>query len=86
MRADLRLVDLERKKVPSKLMNVKVPDNVSDGIDRVAEELGCSKTAVVIALLNEGLDVARNQLPNKPARNTPRLPRRGRPPLPLPAD
>ena len=54
MRADLRLSDLERKKVPSKLMNVKVPDNVSDGIDRVAEELGCSKTAVVIALLNEG--------------------------------
>lgn len=86
MRADLRLADLERKRVPSKLMNVKVPDNVSEGIDRVAEELGCSKTAVVIALLNEGLDVARNQLPSKPARNTPRPPRRGRPPLPLPAD
>ena len=85
MRADLRLADLERKKVPSKLMNVKVPDNVSDGIDRVAEELGCSKTAVVIALLNEGLDQARNQLPNKPARTTPRPPRRGRPPLPVPS-
>jgi hypothetical protein len=84
MRADLRLADLERKKVPSKLMNVKVPDNVSDGIDRVAEELGCSKTAVVIALLNEGLDVARGQLPNKPPRNAPRPPRRGRPPLPVP--
>ena len=41
--------------------------------------------AVVIALLNEGLDVARAELPNKPARNTPRPPRRGRPPLPVPA-
>jgi hypothetical protein len=85
MRADLRLSDLERKKVPSKLMNVKVPDNVSEGIDRVADELGCSKTAVVIALLNEGLDAAISQLPNKPARNTPRPPRRGRPPLPVPS-
>lgn len=67
-------------------MNVKVPDNVSDGIDRVAEELGCSKTAVVIALLNEGLDAARNQLPARPRRNAPRPPRRGRPPLPVASD
>src|SRR5215831_11737267 len=70
MRADLRLSDLERKKVPSKLMNVKVPDNVSEGIDRVAEELGCSKTAVVIALLNEGLDASRSVVPARSARNT----------------
>ena len=86
MRADLRLSDLERKKVPSKLMNVKVPDNVSDGIDRVAEELGCSKTAVVIALLNEGLDVARDKVPARTGQKTPRPPRRGRPPLPVPTE
>lgn len=86
MRADLRLSDLERKKVPSKLMNVKVPDNVSEGIDRVAEELGCSKTAVVIALLNEGLDRARASLPAGTKRTGQRLPRRGRPPLPLPTE
>jgi len=86
MRADLRLSDLERKKVPSKLMNVKVPDNVSDGIDRVAEELGCSKTAVVIALLNEGLDASRSVVPPRTARTTPRPPRRGRPPLPVPKE
>lgn len=86
MRADLRLSDLERKKVPSKLMNVKVPDNVSDGIDRVAEELGCSKTAVVIALLNEGLDVARDQVPARTGQKLPRAPRRGRPPLPIPTE
>ncbi len=83
MRADLRLSDLEGRKVRSKLMNVKVPDNVSDGIDRVAQELGCSKTAVVIALLNEGLDAAIASLPSGP-RSGKRLPRRGRPPLPLP--
>lgn len=83
MRADLRLTDLERKKVPSKLMNVKIPDTVSEGIERVAAELGCSKTAVVIALLNEGLDVAAATLPPRPPRSTPRR-RRGRPPLPLP--
>ncbi|MGD9764200.1 MAG: hypothetical protein AB7V27_10840 [Candidatus Binatia bacterium] len=81
-RADIRLADLERRKVPSKLMNVKVPDNVSDGIDRVAQELSCSKTAVVIALLNEGLDVARATLPARAPRN--KRPRRGRPPRPLP--
>jgi hypothetical protein len=86
MRADLRLSDLERKKVPSKLMNVKVPDNVSDGIDRVAEELGCSKTAVVIALLNEGLDAAKATLPPRAGRPGQRSPRRGRPPLPLPTE
>jgi len=86
MRADLRLSDLERKKVPSKLMNVKVPDNVSEGIDRVAEELGCSKTAVVIALLNEGLDASRAVVPPRSARTTPRPPRRGRPPLPVPKE
>jgi len=83
MRADLRLSDLERRKTPSKLMNVKVPDNVSEGIDRVAQELGCSKTAVVIALLNEGLDAATATLPAGP-RTGKRSPRRGRPPLPLP--
>jgi hypothetical protein len=86
MRADLRLSDLERRKVPSKLMNVKVPDNVSEGIDRVAEELGCSKTAVVIALLNEGLDAASATLPPRSSRPAQRAPRRGRPPLPLPTE
>jgi hypothetical protein len=62
-------------------MNVKVPDNVSNGIDRVAKELGVSKTAVVIALLNEGLDAARANLPSRAPRL--RRPRRGRPPRPL---
>ena len=51
MRGDLRLKDLKaRERVPSKLMNFKLPLNVSDGIDRVAKQLGASKTSVVVAL------------------------------------
>ncbi len=57
MRSDLRLTDLKRRERSlSKLMNVKIPAHVSDAIHRVARSLGASKTDVVIALLNEGLD------------------------------
>jgi hypothetical protein len=63
MRADLRLTDLRgREKGASKLMNVKIPAHVSDAIQRVARDLGASKTEVVIALLNEGLDVSAKSL------------------------
>ena len=59
MRSDLRLMDLRRReRGSSKLMNVKIPAHVSEAIQRVARELGVSKTEVVIALLNEGLDVS----------------------------
>lgn len=57
MRSDLRLNDLrKRERAVSKLMNVKIPAHVSEAIQRVARALGASKTDVVIALLNEGLD------------------------------
>jgi len=57
MRSDIRLTDLRRRdRGISKLMNVKIPSHVSDAIQRVARDLGASKTEVVIALLNEGLD------------------------------
>jgi hypothetical protein len=80
MRSDLRLVDLEKKPSISKLMNVKVPVDVSDAIDRVAKDLGCSKTDVVIALLNEGLEAAKSSLKMPPAGTViPRRKRRGRP-------
>lgn len=63
MRSDLRLTDLrKRDKGTSKLMNVKIPTHVSDAIQRVAKELGASKTEVVIALLNEGIDVSEEAL------------------------
>lgn len=59
MRADIRLDDLRRREqVASKLMNVKIPAEVSDRIQKVATALKASKTEVVIALLNEGLNVA----------------------------
>lgn len=63
MRSDLRLTDLRRRdKGTSRLMNVKIPTGLSDAIQRVAKALGASKTEVVIALLNEGLDVSSNEL------------------------
>lgn len=59
MRVDLRLGDLRgRSQVASKLMNVKIPAEVNQQIQRVAEALKASKTEVVIALLNEGLEVS----------------------------
>jgi hypothetical protein len=63
MRADLRLKDLQgRERTASKLMNVKVPARVINGIQKIAKQLGVSKTDVVIALLNEGLDLTTQQL------------------------
>ena len=64
-RSDLRLVDLRKGRGrSSKLMNVKVPTVVAEAIARVANELGCSKTEAFIALVNEGLDAAAEQLKN----------------------
>ncbi len=81
MRADIRLVDLRgREHVRSKLMNVKIPAEVSNKIHQVADELKASKTEVVIALLNEGLDVSAPVLRNlKTAKVAGRPGRRGRP-------
>jgi hypothetical protein len=82
MRSELRLKDLKGDKAASKLMNVKVPDSVSRAIEKVAKATGSSKTATVVALLNEGLDVLMESTPEarnrRPARR--RRPRRGRPP------
>lgn len=59
MRSELRLSDLKKREyTSSRLMNVKIPAYVSDAIQKVADDLGASKTEVVIALLNEGLQVA----------------------------
>lgn len=59
MKSELRLTDLKRDQ-PSRtrLMNVMIPAHVSDAIGCVADTLGASKTDVVMALLNEGLDQA----------------------------
>src|SRR5262245_24942242 len=74
MRADLRLVDLrKRDKSTSKLMNVKIPSYISEAIQRVAKDLSASKTEVVIALLNEGLDISEANLKGwkRPKNNLP---------------
>lgn len=80
MNANLRLSDLEGgTSAPSKLMNVKIPASVAEAIDQVAAELGCSKTAVVIALMNEGLDEFGERRGEFPAEPSARRVRRGRP-------
>ena len=62
----LRLDDLaargKRGREETKLMNVKVPANVLTRLDRVAAHLGATKTEVVVAILNEGLDKADTDL------------------------
>ncbi|MFQ5666052.1 MAG: hypothetical protein ACE5I7_06425 [Candidatus Binatia bacterium] len=63
MRAELRVRDLKnRERTSSRLMNVKIPIHVSNAIQKVAKDLGASKTEVVVALLNEGLSVASGAL------------------------
>jgi len=55
-RSNLRLSDLKaRTPVPTRLMNVKLPIDVANAVDRLSKQLHASKTQVVIALLNEAL-------------------------------
>ena len=62
----LRLDDLvtrgRRGSEVSKLMNVKVPAALLGRLDHAAQRLQTSKTEVVIAILNEGLDKAEQEL------------------------
>jgi hypothetical protein len=63
---NLRLDDLvtrgRKGDEKSKLMNVKVPTDVLARLAGVAKRLATSKTEVVIAILNEGLDTADKEL------------------------
>ncbi len=62
-RSGLRLDDLKRRTpTASRLMNVKVPTLVFDQIGTLSERLGVSKTDLVVALLNEGLALARRRV------------------------
>ena len=62
----LRLNDLVNRgkqgRELTKMMNVKLPPSVLESIDRVSSHLGATKTEVVIAILNEGLDAAEAEL------------------------
>jgi len=82
MRPDLRLADLTQTRTPSKLLNLKVPEDVLHGIHAIAADLGCSKADATIALLNEGIDAferRRHEFP--PPAQKRRRP--GRRPLPV---
>jgi len=58
-RSELRLADLKAR-IPAsdRLMNVKIPVDVAEATDELARRLNASKTDIVIALLNEGLNAA----------------------------
>lgn len=79
---DLRLDDLvtrgKRGREETKLMNVKVPANVLSRLDRTAKNLGASKTEVVIAILNEGLERAEVELKGWKAPPKPAIPKERR--------
>jgi hypothetical protein len=63
LRSGLRITDLKKRPVSSsRLMNVKIPAHLGEAIDHLAKEFGTSKTEVVVALLNTGLDVAATKL------------------------
>ncbi len=62
-RSTLRLSDL-KKRTPagsSRLMNVKVPVETITAIDRLSKQLNATKTSVVVALLNLGLEIAQKK-------------------------
>jgi hypothetical protein len=69
MRSELRITDLKRR-VPTttRLINMRIPSRIGAEIDRLADKLGASKTEVVIALLNAGLDKAATKVSGLPTR------------------
>jgi hypothetical protein len=66
----------------TKLMNVSIPKHTAMRIDRVAADTGSTKTAAVIALLNEGLAVWAEVSRRLTPQSRPWRKRRGRPPRP----
>ena len=78
----IRLNDLvtrgKKGREESKLMNVKVPNDVLARIDRVAKHLRTTKTNVVVAILNEGLDKAEAELQGWTAPPKPVIPKERR--------
>jgi len=62
--ADLKLVHLYEEPLDpaeTRLVNLKVPADLLTRVHRVARQLGVTKTAAIIALLNEGLAEARKR-------------------------
>jgi hypothetical protein len=60
----LRLADLLRAPISPgdrRVVNLKVPADTLRRVDALARKLGVSKTAAVVAVLNEGLQAARRR-------------------------
>lgn len=61
--SELRVADLKsRQHSAARLMNVKIPAHVHEAIELLSKKLDASKTDVVLALLNEGLETAHHAL------------------------
>ena len=54
----------QRTPTASRAMNFRVPMVVADAIDQLVDELDASKTNVIIALLNAGLDITAKRVPS----------------------
>jgi len=50
-----------RPRATARMMNVRLPVSILDAVDRLARELGASKTETVAALLNSALDQMRKR-------------------------
>ena len=61
-RSQLRIAHLKsRTPDRSMVMNVKIPVSLNAELRQIASRLGASKTEVVLALLNEGLEASRKK-------------------------
>jgi hypothetical protein len=57
-RRQSRIAESKRRSQAARLMNVKIPVRVSDGITRLAKQHGATKTEIVLVLLKTGLEKA----------------------------
>jgi hypothetical protein len=56
-RSTLRITDLKhRQPTASRLMNMRIPVHQWEAIVQLAQRFGATKTEIVVALLNAGLD------------------------------
>ena len=61
-RSNLRLADLKARRLTgTRMMTVKVPVETAKAIDQLAKQLKATRTSVVVALLNEGLAMAKKR-------------------------
>ena len=55
-RSNLRIADLKaRKPTTTRLINVKIPGHIMEAINRMAQKLNTTKSAVTVALLEAGV-------------------------------